>query len=85
MEKKIDVLYAEDDDKMASVVKKLLEDNEFHVRIARDGRQAWDIFQRSIPDLLLLDLDMPRKNGLEIVKLVRGVINEFRLFFIVRT
>ena len=73
MEKKVDVLYAEDDDKMASVVKKLLEDNEFHVRIACDGRRAWDIFQRSIPDLLLLDLEMPRKDGLEIVKLVRKV------------
>ena len=60
MEKKVDVLYAEDDDKMAGVVKKLLEDNEFHVRIACDGRRAWDIFQRSIPDLLLLDLEMPR-------------------------
>ena len=36
MEKKVDVLYAEDDDKMAGVVKKLLEDNEFHVRIACD-------------------------------------------------
>lgn len=81
MEKKVDVLYAEDDDKMASVVKKLLEDNEFHVRIACDGRRAWDIFQRSIPDLLLLDLEMPRKDGLEIVKLVRGVNERVPIVF----
>ena len=73
MEKKVDVLYAEDDDKMANVVKKLLEDNEFHVRIVCDGRRAWNVFQCSTPDLLLLDLEMPRKDGLEIVKLVRGV------------
>ena len=81
MEKKVDVLYAEDDDKMASVVKKLLEDNEFHVRIACDGRRAWDIFQRSIPDLLLLDLEMPRKDGLEIVKLVRKVNKRVPIVF----
>ena len=37
MEKKVDVLYAEDDDKMARVVKKVLEDNEFHVRMAGMG------------------------------------------------
>ncbi len=81
MEKKVDVLYAEDDDKMASVVKKLLEDNEFYVRIACDGRRAWDIFQRSIPDLLLLDLEMPRKDGLEIVKLVRRVNKRVPIVF----
>ena len=73
MEKKVDVLYAEDDDKMASVVKKLLEDNEFHVRIACDGRRAWDIFQRSIPDLLLLDLEM--------LKLVRKVNKRVPIVF----
>ena len=81
MEKKVDVLYAEDDDKMASVVKKLLEDNEFHVRIACDGRRAWDIFQSSIPDLLLLDLEMPRKDVLEIVKLVRKVNKRVPIVF----
>ena len=81
MEKKVDVLYAEDDDKMAGVVKKLLEDNEFHVRIACDGRRVWDIFQRSIPDLLLLDLEMPRKDGLEIVKLVRRVNKRVPIVF----
>lgn len=85
MEKKVDVLYAEDDDKMAGVVKKLLEDNEFHVRIACDGRRVWDIFQRSIPDLLLLDLEMPRKDGWKSLSWFEGLINEFRLFFIVRT
>ena len=81
MEKKVDVLYAEDDDKMASVVKKLLEDNEFHVRIACDGRRAWDIFQRSILDLLLMDLEMKRKVGLEIVKLVRKVNKRVPIVF----
>ena len=81
MEKKVDVLYAEDDDKMASVVKKLLEDNEFHVRIACDGRRAWDIFQRGIRDWLLLDLELPRKEGWEIVKLVRKVNKRVPIVF----
>ena len=49
MEKKIDVLYAEDDDKMAKMVKNLLEDHEFHVRIACDGKRVWDVFQHSPP------------------------------------
>lgn len=47
MERKIDVLYAEDDDKMAKMVKNLLEDHEFHVRIACDGKRVWDVFQHS--------------------------------------
>ena len=78
MEKKVDVLYAEDDDKMASVVKKLLEDNEFHVRIACDGRRAWDIFQRRI-------WKCREKTGWKSLSWFERLINEFRLFFIVRT
>lgn len=85
MEKKVDVLYAEDDDKMAGVVKKLLEDNEFHVRIACDGRRAWDIFQRSIPDLLYWIWKCREKTGWKSLSWFEGLINEFRLFFIVRT
>ncbi len=81
MEKKIDVLYAEDDDKMAKMVKNLLEDPEFHVRIACDGKRVWDVFQHSPPDLLLLDLEMPKKDGLKIVKLVRKVNKRVPIVF----
>ena len=81
MEKKVDEMNAEDDDNMASVVKKMKEEKQFQVPNASDGRRAWDIFQRSIPDLLLLDLEMPRKDGLEIVKLVRKVNKRVPIVF----
>lgn len=71
MEKKIDVLYAEDDPLTAEMVKGVLEEHEFSVRIACDGIQAWDIFRYNPPDLLLLDLEMPGKDGMELVRLVR--------------
>lgn len=71
MEKKIDVLYAEDDPLTAEMIKEMLEEHEFNVRIACDGIQAWDIFRYNPPDLLLLDLEMPGKDGMELVQLVR--------------
>lgn len=66
----MDVLYAEDDESTAEMIKETLERHEFNVRIVSDGIQAWNVFRCSPPDLLLLDLGMPKKDGLEIVRLV---------------
>ena len=42
---------------------------------AADGNQAVDLYRKLRPDVLLLDLRMPQKNGIEVVQAVRG---EFR-------
>ena len=46
MEKKIDVLYAEDDPLTAEMIKEMLEEHEFNVRIACDGIQ--DVYKRQV-------------------------------------
>ncbi len=49
-----------------------MADSGFQVRTARDGVEAVKIMQSRQPDLLLVDLEMPRMNGLELTHHVRA-------------
>lgn len=70
-ETKIRVLYAEDDVLSADSTKEILEIQNFEVETTPDGVQAWKVYKEWKPDILLLDLDMPGKDGLELTKMVR--------------
>ena len=70
-EAKISILYAEDDEFGAKLTKTILEKENFEVEIVSDGSEAWKAYKERKPDILLLDLDMPGKDGLEITRLVR--------------
>ena len=70
-EAKISILYAEDDEFGAKLTKTILEKENFEVEIVSDGSEAWKAYKERKPDILLHDLDMPGKDGLEITRLVR--------------
>lgn len=70
-EAKISILYAEDDEFGAKLTKTILEKENCEVEIVSDGSEAWKAYKERKPDILLLDLDMPGKDGLEITRLVR--------------
>lgn len=70
-ETRIRILYAEDDDFGAEMTKTILEKENFDVKTVPDGIKAWNIYKEWKPDILLLDLDMPGKDGLELTRMVR--------------
>ena len=77
----MDILYAEDDERTARMVKDSLEEHEFQVRVVYDGVRAWDVFRYNPPDLLLVDLEIPGKDGLELVECVRKINERVPIIF----
>lgn len=71
MGNKMRILYAEDYELEAELTKIILEENEFIVDIAVTGEEAWNAYNRQKPDILLLDLNMPLKDGIEVTRLIQ--------------
>ncbi len=62
---------AEDDSKIAGLIKKGLEESGYTVVAASNGEEAIETFQTQVPDLIILDIMMPGLNGIEVCKLLR--------------
>jgi CheY-like chemotaxis protein len=65
------ILYAEDDQVVLTVYKKRLEKAGFQVIAAHDGLEAIKNLSIFVPDLVLLDLMMPKFNGEEVLQFIR--------------
>lgn len=66
------ILVVEDEPKVASFVKRGLEENEFSCEIASDGLMGKRMFDSGDYDLIILDLNLPYKNGIELCKEIRS-------------
>ena len=65
------ILVIEDDQSIAEIVGILLRAEGFEVSYCADGNQALNAFQVVNPDLVLLDLMLPGKDGVEICRAIR--------------
>ena len=54
------------------VTSRFLSRKGFDVSLARDGVEALRMIQESPPDLVLLDLEMPRMDGFELLSILQG-------------
>jgi CheY-like chemotaxis protein len=66
------VLVAEDNEINFELVRDLLEGGGHRVQWARDGIQALEALEANQFDLLLLDLDLPRLSGIEVLRRLRA-------------
>ena len=67
------VLVVDDDHEIVESVRYALEANGFEVLVARDGNQGLAMAEREDPDLVILDMMMPKRSGfLELEKLRRS-------------
>ncbi len=67
-----DILLVEDDPTITKLYKVLLESRGYTVRVAADGLEGLDRANEKRPDLVLLDIMMPRMNGIAFLQAVRS-------------
>ena len=65
------VLIIEDEQKIRKIIKTFLEKKSFKIVEVADGKDAIDSFLTEKPDLVILDVMLPHKNGFEICKEIR--------------
>jgi DNA-binding response OmpR family regulator len=66
------VLVVEDDDEIAQVLQRSLRLDGYDVRIAGDGEAALDQAAAYHPDLVILDLGLPKLDGIEVARRLRA-------------
>jgi CheY-like chemotaxis protein len=66
------VLVADDDRATTDALAELLRLEGHEVHVAHDGQEAVDMADRLRPDVIMLDLSMPKLNGVEAGRLIRA-------------
>lgn len=66
------VLVVDDSPSVRRVVSNMLKANGWEVQTARDGVEALDVIARQVPSAVLLDIEMPRMDGYELMATVRS-------------
>lgn len=62
------ILVIDDEPKLVQNVKTYLEDASYRVVTAADGHEALEVFEREQPDLIILDLRLPKLHGMEVAR-----------------
>ena len=76
------ILIAEDEVTIARALKVMLEKNKYAVDVVHNGNDALDYIQAAAYDALVLDIMMPGKDGIEVLKAVRAVGNTTPTLFL---
>ena len=67
----IKIMVVDDDSNICELLRLYLEKEKFTVVTAADGQQALDLFDKEKPDLMLLDVMMPRLDGWQVCREIR--------------
>jgi len=67
----VKILIAEDEHALSEVVKEEFKAEGFDVNVAKNGEEALSMAKKIHPDAMLLDLIMPKKSGLDVLKEIK--------------
>ncbi|MBA4393003.1 MAG: hypothetical protein C0407_05575, partial [Desulfobacca sp.] len=72
MSEPVRILIVEDDPLEADLLEQELADHGYKTRWAKDGETTFPLIQDSPPDLVLLDVCLPKMDGFEVVKKIKA-------------
>lgn len=82
MSEKISLLLAEDEAALAQIVKESLETRNFQVHLAGNGEEAMEMYRSKRPDVLVLDVMMPKKDGFTFAREIRQLDEQIPIIFL---
>lgn len=82
MSEKIKIILAEDEPALAQIIKESLETRDFQVILCKDGEEAFSEFLKNKPDILVLDVMMPKKDGFTLAQEIRKTDKKTPIIFL---
>lgn len=82
MSKPIKILLAEDEAALGQIIKESLETRDFEVILCDNGEKAFIKYKSESPELLVLDVMMPKKDGFTLAKEVRAIDDTIPIIFL---
>jgi two-component system chemotaxis response regulator CheY len=76
------VLLIDDDEFSLALGRNILEEEGYEVHSTADGPQAIDLYQRTRPDVVLLDVGLPSMSGLGVLKAIRHIDKEAKVIVV---
>lgn len=78
----MNILYVEDEPFLGRIVKESLESRDFVVHMVNDGKDALPVFQQHRPQICVLDIMLPNKDGYAIAADIRRIDPEVPIIFV---
>ncbi|MDO5978352.1 response regulator transcription factor [Flavivirga spongiicola] len=82
MNKHTTILLAEDEPALGQIIKESLETRQFEVLLCNNGETAFEVYKNSNPELLVLDVMMPKKDGFSLAKDIRATDDSIPIIFL---
>jgi len=76
------VAIVDDEATIRDTVEYALAREGYRTSVHANGADAWDAFQEALPDLVILDILMPRMDGLELCRRLRGISDSLPIIFL---
>ena len=76
------ILYVEDEPFLGRIVKESLESRDFDVCMATDGKAAVDIYRKEQPNICVIDIMLPLKDGYSAAKEIRQLDTNVPIIFV---
>lgn len=79
---KTTILLAEDEPALGQIIKESLETRNFKVLLCENGEIAYNVYKSEQPELLVLDVMMPKKDGFALAKDIRVIDDTIPIIFL---